>query len=327
MRAIVCRSLGGPEVLEERSLPEPSPGPHDLLLEVLATGLNPVDLKTRETGLGFERSFPMVLGYDVCGVVRGRGEAVEGFGEGDRVVASPSLVRDGANAEFVCVDARAAARVADHVDPIELAALPLVVIAAWEALFDRCRLRDGEVLAVLGGAGGVGHVAIQLAREKGARVVTTAGTDASIALCAELGAEEVVDHRDPTSTRRLLEACGGGADVVLDTVGGDVFEQALDVVGVDGRIATLLPGESPRLAETLFVRNASLHYEFVGVPGITGRRPESQGRILREACGLVLADRLRPVIHATFPLGDLEAAHREQETGHVHGKVVIRVGA
>lgn len=325
MRAMVCTRLGGPEVLEERELPRPRHGPDDLLVEVLAAGLNPVDFKVRETGLGVERTFPFVLGYDVCGVIRGLGDRVAGFSEGDRIIAAPSLVRDGANAEYVCVDARTAAKVPDHVDPIELAALPLVTITAYEALFSRAGLRPGERCIVLGGAGGVGHVAIQLAREKGAHVVATAGQDESLALCRQLGAHEVVDYREPSATARLLESTDGGADVVLDTVGGDVFEQALDVVGVDGRLATILPGASTRLADTLFLKNASLHYEFMGIPGITGRRPQSHGDILREVSGLVLADRLRAVVARTYPLAELADAHREQEAGHVHGKLVLRV--
>ena len=329
MRAVVCTGLGGREVLEERDVPAPEPGPEDLLVEVLAAGLNPVDFKIRETGLGVERSAPFILGYDVCGVVRDRGAAVVeagGFEPGSRVIASPSLVRDGANAELVCVDARTAAVVPDHLRVDELAALPLAAITAWEALFERARLRDGDTCVVLGGAGGVGHLAIQFARERGARVLATAGRDESIALCEGLGAE-VVDYRGADATEALVEATGGGADIVFDTVGGDVFEQALDVVGVDGRLVTVLPTPSPRLADALFLKNVSLHYEFMGVPGIYGRRRGDQGAILAAVSRLLAEDRIRPVVAGTYPLAELAAAHAELEGGHVHGKLVIEVGA
>ena len=326
MRAMVCTGFGGREVLEERDIERPTPGPHDVLVEVLAGGLNPVDFKVRETGLGVDRNMPFVLGYDVCGVVRARGGEVEGFDEGARVIAAPSLVRDGANAEYVCVDARTAAVVPDHLDALEMATLPLASITAWVALFERARLQAGESCIILGGAGGVGHLAIQLARECGARVWATAGQDESLALCRELGAE-VVDYRDASSTAAMVEATGGGADVVFDTVGGDVFEQAIDVVGVDGRLATVLPTPSPRIADTLFLKNASLHYEFMGIPGIYGRRLASHGAILEQVCALVDADRVRPILHASFSLAELAAAHEEQERGHVHGKISIRVSS
>src|ERR1041384_2132051 len=148
MRAVAIAEFGGPEVLKEQDLPVPVPGDNDLLVEVRACGLNPIDFKVRRGALAKGRALPIILGFDVSGVVRGAGKAVNGFRVGDEVYAAPSLVRNGANAEFVCVDARMAAHKPKSLDHVQTAALPLVTITAWEALLQRARIQHNETVLI-----------------------------------------------------------------------------------------------------------------------------------------------------------------------------------
>jgi len=160
MKAMVVTQFGGPEVLKLQEASLPAPGAHDLLIEAHACGLNPIDFKVRRGALAKDRPQPIILGFDVSGVVREMGNAVSDFHAGDEVYSAPSLVRNGANAEFVCVDARMAAHKPKRLDHVHAAALPLVSITAWEALRQRARIRNGETVLIHAGGGGVGHVAL-----------------------------------------------------------------------------------------------------------------------------------------------------------------------
>ena len=182
MRAMVIEEFGEPSVLKMKDMPEPELGEQDLLIEVYAAGLNPVDTKIRRGAHG-EKQFPLTLGFDVSGVVRAVGERVEHFQEGDEVYASPSLARHGSNAEYVAVDARTAALKPKKLDHPQAAALPLATLTAWESLHDRAKIHPGETVLIHAGAGGVGHFAVQLAKLHGCRVITTASREESIALC------------------------------------------------------------------------------------------------------------------------------------------------
>jgi NADPH2:quinone reductase len=209
MRAIVLREHGGPEVLRLDELPMPTPGTHQLLVEVHATSVNPVDAKVRRGG-GAPRAFPLVLGFDASGVVRSCGPQVEGWNVGDTVFGCPNLFGPGANAEYVLLDARAAAKKPSTIDHPTSACLPLVSLTAWEALHERAHIQPGQTVLIHAGAGGVGHVAIQLARLHGCRVITTAGRDESIAFCRDLlGADEVIDYRTTDFVARCRDLTRG----------------------------------------------------------------------------------------------------------------------
>src|SRR5437773_18607 len=171
MRALVVPEFGLAEVLKLEDVPDPTPADHDLLIEVHACGLNPIDFKVRRGALTKGRELPIILGFDVSGVVRDIGKSVTGFKVGDEVYAAPALVRNGTNAEFACVDARTAALKPKTLDHVHAAALPLVTITAWEALLQRARIQSGETVLIHAGGGGVGHVAIQFARLHGCRVL------------------------------------------------------------------------------------------------------------------------------------------------------------
>jgi NADPH2:quinone reductase len=307
-------------------MPQPRPGPADLLIEVHAAALNPIDFKIRRGAFGKGRTFPFIPGYDVSGLVREMGSEVQGFKVGDAVYASPSLVRDGADAEFVCVDARTVAHKPATLDHAHAAALPLVTLTTWEALLLRARIQSGETVLIHAGGGGVGHVAIQLARHHGCRVLATASRDESIDLCRQVGAEVIINYAKEDFVQRVQQETGGrGCLVILDAVGGQVFDRSLDCVAVNGRLITCVGTPSAEIAQKLFRRNATLFFEFMGAPTVYGVRPESQGEILRAAAKLVDEGSLRPHVSRVIELGELAEGHRLQESGHVTGKIVVQV--
>lgn len=325
MRAIGLHKHGPPEVFQPMDLPDPSPRDFDLLVEVHASAMNPVDVKMREGGM-FARALPMVLGFDVSGVVRAVGDKVQGFAPGDAVYGSPSLFRNGSNAELVLIDSRTAAPKPAALDHTRAAALPLVTLTAWEALFHHARLHHGETVLIHGGAGGVGHVALQLSKHHGCRVIVTAGREESLSLCRELGADEIIDYRRSDVADHVKEITGGrGADAVLETVGGENLKLSIASVAPYGRIVSILPPSTGVDLGSLFLKNASLHFEFMGGPVYFSHKPESQGQILRTAAELADAGKLAPHVSKIFALDQLANAHREQATGHVMGKLVIAV--
>jgi NADPH2:quinone reductase len=326
MRAIVVTQFGAADVLKLQEMPEPVPGENDLLVEVHACAFNPIDFKVRRGALAKGRPLPLILGFDVSGVVRGYGQAVTGFKIGDEIYAAPSLVRNGANAEFVCVDARTAALKPKSLDHVESAALPLVTLTAWEGLLLRSRVQKGETVLIHAGGGGVGHVAIQLAKMNGVRVLTTASQPESLALCRQLGADVLINYQQEDFVARVKEETGGsGCPVVFDTVGGETFDRSLDCVAVDGRLITCVGSTSEKIASKLFRINATLYFEFMGAPGLYGVRRERQGEILRSAA--VLADQglLKPHVSRVLSLEEVPQGHRLIEAGHVTGKIVVHV--
>lgn len=326
MRAMTVTEFGSPDVLKMQDLPEPEPGPGDLLIAVHATSMNPVDFKIRQNGIGIDRQFPFVLGYDVSGTVARVGEEVEGFQEGDEVYGSPSLARNGANAQYVVMDAELVARKPEGLAHEQAAALPLVTLTAWEALYDRMNIQGHETVLISGGGGGVGHVAIQLARYRGCHVITTASQDASIELAKEMGAAEVINYRTEDVAARIQELTDGkGCPAVFDTIGGASFQPCAQSVAIDGRIALINGIPKDASPNVLFAKNATIHFEFMGVAGIHGIRMEEQCRTLEGAANLIAGERLKPHVSAVHPLEDLPKVHEQQESGHVTGKLVIKV--
>jgi NADPH2:quinone reductase len=269
---------------------------------------------------------PIILGFDVSGVVREVGKKVSGFVLGDEIYAAPSLGRNGANAEFVCVDARMAALKPKTLDHVQAAALPLVTITAWEALVQRAKIQNGETVLIHAGGGGVGHVAIQISKLQGCRVLTTASSPPSLELCKRMGADVVINYREEDFAERVKQETGGiGLPVVMDTVGGETFNKSLDCVAPDGRLITCVGTPSDRIPQKLFRLSATLIFEFMGAPGIYGIRHESQGRVLAEAAKLVDQGELTPHVSRVLSLDEIAEGHRLLEEGHVTGKLVVRV--
>jgi NADPH2:quinone reductase len=325
MKAVALREHGGPEVLKVEECPEPEVGEHDLLVRVHATSVNPVDTKVRRNPSNL-RAYPVILGYDVSGVVVRAGARVTGFRAGDEVYAAPNLFRPGANAELVAIDARSAAPKPRSLDHVHAAVLPLVTVTAWEALHSRARVSAGQTVLIHAGAGGVGHIGIQLAKLFGCRVITTASREESIGFCKSLGADEVINHRAEDFAQRTLELTDGeGAPVILDFVGGETFVRSVDCLATKGQLVTILGADTAGSGQKLLYKGATLHYEFMGVPTWRNLRPESQGAILRNVADLVDRGRLRPHIFKRLPLEQVAEGHRLQETGRAIGKIAIVV--
>jgi len=326
MKAMVMTAFGGPEVFTLQDIPKPEPGATDLLIEVRATALNPVDCKTRQAPRWGDRVPPMVLGFDVCGTVAAVGVDVVGFEVGDEIIASPSLVRDGANAEFVCVDYRTAAPKPVNVSALEAASLPLVSLTAWESLHEHGRMKAGETVLIQAGAGGVGHIAVQLAKQAGCKVITTIGKPDSEACVRNLYADVCIDYHKENVVERVLEETNGkGCDVVLDAVGGQVFTDCISCVAFGGRLVTIVPGVPGDNINALFKKSASLHFEFMGAKVMQDEKPEEQGEVLRRVSKLVDDGAIRPMVSQVFPLEALPEAHVQQESQRTVGKLVIQI--
>ena len=326
MRAAVIHSFGEPDVLTLEERPEPVLRETDVLVEVHATSVNPVDTKVRKSASA-PRALPLILGYDVSGVVVRCGTRATQWKPGDEIFAAPNLFRDGANAELVAIDARSAARKPRSVDHASAAALPLVSQTAWEALHLRARVRTGETVLIQAGAGGVGHIAVQLAKLHGCRVITTAGREESIAFCRDvLKADEVIDYSKVDVVERVRELTHGkGVPVVFDTVGGDVFAKSLDCAAINGQIVTILGSNTGDRSRGLLYRNVSIHYEFMGIPTAHEIEPERPGQILAGIANLVDAGLLRPHVSHRIPLERIADGHRQVESGRTVGKVVVVV--
>jgi putative PIG3 family NAD(P)H quinone oxidoreductase len=313
---------GDPDVLRLTDLPDPEPGPREVLLEVAAAGVNRADLLQRQGQYPPPAGAPDWPGLECSGVVLAVG-AGSRWRVGERVAA---LLDGGGYAERVVVPDGQVLSVPDQVDLIAAAALPEAVCTAWSNLVTVARLAAGELVLVHGGSGGVGTVAIQLAKAVGARVAATAGGPERVARCVELGADVGIDHRSEDFVSAVKDASDGrGADVVLDVLGAGYLARNLAVLAVEGRLV-VIGLQRGRRAEidlgTLLAKRASVH-------GTTlrSRPPEQKARIVADVAArawpLLDDGRLRPVVHATLPLAHAAEAHRLLESGAVFGKVLL----
>jgi NADPH:quinone reductase len=330
MKAVLMTAAGGPEVLVPRELPEPLlTGPQQIKVRLRAAGVNPVDTKIRARGLFHPGGqLPAILGCDGAGEVVAIGDGVSRFCPGDRVwFCNGGLGGEpGTYAEFALVDEAVAQPLPAGIDDVTAAAAPLVLITAWEALFDRAHLQAGQSVLIHAGAGGVGHVAIQLARQAGARVAATVGTPEKAAFVRSLGAEEAILYKEQDFVAAVMDwTQGRGADIVLDCVGGETFRRSIDAVAHYGDLVTLLdPGSEVAWKEA---RNRNLRIGFVlmltpMLRPLPAARAH-QGEILR-ACGeRIEQGGLRIEVARTFPLAQAAEAHRLIEAGHVQGKLVL----
>jgi NADPH:quinone reductase len=329
MQAIVMTAAGGPEVLQVVDVPVPElSGDHDVRVRLLAAGVNPIDTKVRQTALYHPDRLPAVLGCDGAGVVDAVGPAVTRFKPGDEVYFFNNGIggAPGNYAELTLVHEDYLAAKPKRLSMVEAAALPLVLITAWEGLFDRGRLHPEEAVLVHAGAGGVGHIAVQLASNIGARVAATASS-AKADFVRGLGAEAVIDYRQENFAEAAKRWSGGrGVDLVLDTVGGETFNQSFTALALYGRISTLV--QSPFDANLLKygrARCASIHYILMLAPLIWGDPAARvrQRQILEAGARLADAGRLQVHVAETLPLAQARRAHELVETGHTTGKVVL----
>ncbi|AYN42790.1 NADP-dependent oxidoreductase [Streptomyces dangxiongensis] len=307
MRAVVVERWGGPENLVEREVERPEPGLNEVLVRVHAAGVNPVDWKTRAGGALIEWGAVPAVGWDVSGTVETVGPGVGVLRPGDEVFGMPLFPRQaGAYAEYVVAPARHLAPKPASLTHVEAAALPLAALTAWQALVDTADVRPGERVLVHAAAGGVGHLAVQIAKARGAYVIGTASAGKH-GLVRELGADEVVDYR---AVR--FEDVVSDIDVVLDGLGGETAERSLRVLRAGGRLITLPgPDDVPAAVED-GVRAVWMLVE-----------PDHLG--LREIAALVERGALRPVVDTVVPLAQAAKAHEIGERGRTTGKIVLTV--
>lgn len=325
MRAVVIEKTGAPEVMRLGELPTPTPGEYELLVEVHATSVNPVDTKIRQGTR--PRELPLVLGYDLSGVVVKCGARVEDWHVGDEVYGCPHIFRHGANAEFALLDARAAAPKPRSLSHLYSACLPLVSLTAYEALHERARIQPGQTVLIHAGAGGVGHIAVQLARLYGCYVITTAGRPESLQFCRDvLKVDEVIDYRHDDFVVRVKELTGGaGVPVVFDTVGGDTFKRSIDCLSPCGQLVTITGSDPGTAALNLLYKSLTVHYEFMGARVAYDQQPERQGEILQGITQLVDSELLKVHVSREWTLETLVQAHHEIEQGHTIGKMAVKV--
>lgn len=326
MKAMTIPSTGEPSVLTLTDVDKPTPGERDILIEVHAAGLNPVDTKLRSGKFRAPVEFPVIPGFDASGVVRAIGSQVTRFRPGDAVFASPPLFKPGSHAEYVLVDERVAARKPECRSHVEAAAVPLALLTAWELLYDMADVQAGQTVLIHAAAGGVGHLAAQLAQARGCIVIGTASSDDSFALLDKLKLDHTINYKTQDVHGRVMSITDGkGCDAVFDFVGAQVFKSSIPLVAVRGHLGTIVGIPADADLNPLFLKAASLHAEFMGTTALAGDTPTHHAGILKQAAAMIEAGTLKPHVSKTFPLDALAEAHTLQETGTVTGKLVIQV--
>lgn len=333
MKAILMNAPGGPEVLQAGEIPLPElPSPSHLRVRLKAADVNPIDTKLRRNGTYFPDRLPTVLGCDGAGVVESAGLAVTRFKPGDEVYFFNGGIggEQGNYAEYTVIHEDCAAAKPQNLSMVEAAAVPLVLITAWEVLHDRAQLKAGQTVLIHAAAGGVGHVAVQLARELGARIAATVSSEEKAAWVRKLGAERIIQYTREDFVQAALDWTGGhGVDAVFDTVGGETFCRSFAAARVYGKIVTLLQTDcSAGQIKLARLRNQSIHYELMLTPAHLGLHQAriAQTRILEAGARLIEAGKLKIEVSKTFPLEQAAEAHRLIEEGHTAGKIVLEIG-
>jgi len=329
MKAVIMTAPGSPEVLQLREIPNPlPPGNTELLVRLKAAGVNPIDTKLRKRGTFYPDQMPAILGCDGAGVVEAVGSAVTRFRVGDEVYFCNGGIgdRQGNYAEFTTVDERFVALKPKSVSFIEAAAAPLVLITAWEALYERGRLEPGEKVLIHAGAGGVGHVAIQLAKLKGADVCTTISSQQKADFVKDLGVDYAINYQQTDFVKAILDWTNGeGVDLAFDTVGGETFERTFPAIRIYGDIVTILQPKAETNWKVARQRNLRIGLELMLTPKMQGMVEvlEHHGEILSE-CGKLMDDgKLKVCVNRTFGLEEVAIAHQLLEAGSMMGKLVI----
>ncbi|MFD4370671.1 NADP-dependent oxidoreductase [Streptomyces sp. NPDC058486] len=309
MRAISQNTHGTPDVLAEVVVPRPAPAPGQILVAVRAAGVNPTDWKHRAAGLFLGR-LPLVLGWDVSGVVEAVGFGVTVFKPGDEVFGMlPYPHGVGSHAEYVTGPARGFAHKPAGIDHVQAGALPLAALTAYQAIVDTAAVRPGQRVLVHAAAGGVGHLAVQIAKARGAYVIGTASAPKHD-FVRSLGADEVIDYRT-TDFRDAVQ----DVDMVLDPLSGDTRARSLDVLRPGGVLVSLLPGTDPDEAAKAAARQVRVETLLV----------EADHAGMNAVADLVASGSLRAHIEAVFPLAEAAKAHALGETDRTTGKIVLTV--
>ncbi len=330
MKAILATAPGNTDVLQLRDIPKPDlTTPHHVRVKLVAAGVNPIDTKLRAKPVYFPDKLPALLGCDGAGIVEAVGSEVTRFKTGDQVFFCNGGFGNepGTYAEYASLHEDYCAAKPTSISLQDAAALPLVFITAWEALSERAHLQTGQTVLIHAGTGGVGHVAVQLARHLDARVAVTVGDEHKAEFARSLGAEKTINYKTQDFVQETLDWTGGkGADVVFDTVGGETFLRSLAAARVGGKVVSLL--STPlSLADSQLarLRNLSLCYELMLTPQVMDMHKErvDQRKMLELCASLVDGGQLKVHVSHRLPLEQAAEAHRMIESGHTVGKIVL----
>ena len=309
MKAVRIHAYGDRSVLQFEDAPKPEVKPDEALVRIVAAAVNPIDWKIRQGHLKafVPYVFPLTLGWDFSGVIEELGSQVSSFAVGDAVFSRPDVRRDGSYAEYIAVRAVELARKPKTISHVEAASIPLAGITAWESIVAVGTLAAGQTALIHAASGGVGSLAVQIAKWRGARVVATT-SKANVELVRSLGADQVIDYRNERFAEKVKDV-----DLVVDTIGGEVQASSWSVLRRGGILVSTVSVPSVERAAALGVRSAHI---LIG--------PDAA--VLDRLAGLVDSGKLRPLIGGEFALQDLAEAHALSESGRTVGKIVLYVG-
>lgn len=330
MKAILATAPGGTDVLQLRDIPKPElPSPHHLRVKLAAAGVNPVDTKLRAKPAYHPDKLPAILGCDGAGIVESVGDQVTRFKAGDEVYFCNGGIGDepGNYAEYTTLHEEYCAAKPANLSLQDAAALPLVLVTAWEALVERANLQKEQTILIHAAAGGVGHVALQLSHHLGAHIAVTVGDDRKAGLVRGLHADRIINYREQDFVKETLDCTEGkGVDVVFDTVGGETYLRSLNAARIGGKVvsilATPLAAADVQLAR---LRNLSLCFELMLTPQALNLHDERvrQRRILEDGAKLVEEGQLGVLVTHRLPLEQAAEAHRLIEAGGMIGKIIL----
>ena len=308
MKAIVVHEYGGPDVLKYEDVPRPEPKENEILVHVIAAGVNPVDGMVRAGMFAKygKTPFPMIPGYDIAGIVEKTGPKITKFKKGDSVYAYISLKDGGGYAEYAVATEVEAAPKPKSLNYVEAAAVPVVALTAWQALIDTAKLTAGQTVLIHGGSGGVGSFAVQIAKARGAKVIATAST-ANQDLLKKLGVDVVIDY-----TKQKFEDVVKDVDIVLDSIGKDTLARSYGVVKKGGFIVSLVAEPDQSELDKYGIRGASLNVQ-----------PNSDE--LAKIGKLIDDKKIKVIVSQVLPLSDAAKAQEQVATGHTRGKIVLKV--
>lgn len=331
MKAVVLNGTGGPEVLELAQVDLPWPrGSTDVLVRLKAAALNPADSYFRAYGPYLKGEGPCILGHDGAGVVEEVGAAVTRVRPGDEVCFCNGGIggAPGSYAEFAVVPHTQLVHKPASVDFARAAGLPLVLITAWEALYDRADVRSGEHVLIHAGAGGTGHMATQLAHLRGARVAATVSSEAKSEFVRDFGVERPILYRQTDFVDEVKAwSAGKGAEVALDNIGAEGMQRTFRAMAPYGRVVTLMGTPADDADLTAYVMNLTIHNVMMLTPMLLGRQDllDRQAERVAQGIALLAEGRLKLHVAESFALADIRAAHARLDAGGVTGKIVLHI--
>jgi NADPH:quinone reductase len=328
MKAMVIEAFGGPEVFVERDVATPEPGQGQVRIQVVASSVNPLETKIRSGLVKTGPAMPAILNGDVSGVVDRVGPGVTSLAVGDEVFGCAGGVSQwqGALADYMIADVRLLAKRTPAISlPLaECAALPLVFLTAWSALIDRATMEPGEHVLIHAGTGGVGHVAIQIAKTMGARVATTVSTEDKAAIARDLGADDIIFYREESVDdyrQRLTD--GKGFRLVFDTVGGKNIDASMEAAAIGGRLCCINTRSSHDLT-LMHAKSLTLHVIFRSLPLLHGIGMDDQPRLMAALTDMLERGRVRPLLDKQrYRFSEIGEAHRRIESGLAVGKILL----